>query len=597
MKDEHGQVLYIGKAKNLRNRVSSYFQKNGDTRERIPFLMKRVCSIETIVVSNETEALLLENNLIKQYHPRYNVLLKDDKTFFCLSISLSHPWPKIDPVRTRALNTSTKQLLFGPYVSAEACKTLLEIISQWFPLRTCSNREFALRKRPCVLYEMKRCLAPCVGLCSKEDYQQTLEKAIHFLKGNIQEVVDSLKTAIQEASRQQKFEQAAAYYRTLTLIDQAMTDQYVETFHFKDIDAIGLHRQREAVVISVLTVRSGKLLGARHFIFQENAQEDQDLITSFLMQYYANQPQIPREILTPISLCADLPYLLKASNPPRLSTPKSGYGKQLLQLAKNNARLHLSASTPPIPYEEIKKLLHLEEIPYRIECYDNAHLQGQHGVGVYIVWENDRFAPESYRTFSLTKPDNDLASLQEVLSRRLQDLTSPLPNLILVDGGRTQYEKAKETIRQHNLTGIEVLSLAKEEGKHSSSLNKETLFCSYFPKGIQLSPVSKSLQFFQKIRDEAHRFALGAYRKKQSSSFFSPTEKIPGIGKIKRMRLLQTFKSWKQVMKASREELAAIPGLTKKDIDVLLERSKLENPRIYPDPDSDTLLQKEDPLY
>ncbi|UMB83529.1 excinuclease ABC, C subunit [Chlamydia psittaci] len=576
MKDSSGEVLYIGKAKNLRNRISTYFRKQGDSRERIPFLMKKTTDIETILVSNETEAFLLENNLIKKYHPKYNVLLKDDKTFFCLAISLTHLWPKIDVIRTKAVTSSKKQIIFGPYVSAEACRTLLEVISQWFPLRTCSNREFASRKRPCILYEMKRCLAPCVNLCSHEEYEQTLEKAILFLKGQVSEVVQDLEKSIEKASKEQKFEQAGMYYRTLQLIQQAMVKQHVEKFHFQNIDAIGLYRKYQKTVITILTIRSGKLLGARHFPFSENAQEDADLLASFILQYYTSQPQTPKEILTPIPLnIPDLPYLLNKDTPPQLRSPKTGYGRELLNLAKNNAQVHAETTiqSSALPYEELKKILKSSDYPYRIECYDNAHLQGSHAVGVYIVYENDALSPKDYRTFSISSSAyNDLAAFREVLSRRFTSLTSSIPDMILIDGGRTQYAQAKKTLKELNLTGIQVVSIAKEAGSHSSSLKKEKLFCDTFPQGVLLPPTSKLLQFFQKLRDEAHRFAISRHRKKRHKDFLLPKEKIPGIGEIKRKRLLQKFKSWEQVMKASQGELEAIPGLTKKDIQHLLAK-------------------------
>ncbi|BAE80956.1 excinuclease ABC complex nuclease subunit C [Chlamydia felis Fe/C-56] len=576
MKDSSGEVLYIGKAKNLRNRITTYFQKQGDSRERIPFLMKKTTDIETILVSNETEALLLENNLIKKYHPKYNVLLKDDKTFFCLAISLSHPWPRIDAIRTKAVTSSKKQIVFGPYVSAEACQTLLEVIGQWFPLRTCSNREFSTRKRPCILYEMKRCLAPCVNFCSQEEYAETLEKAVLFLKGQVSEIIQKLEKSIEKASQEQKFEQAGMYYRTLKLIQQAMVKQHVEKFHFQNIDAIGLYRKHQETVITVLTIRSGKLLGARHFPFSENAQEDSDLLSSFILQYYANQPHIPKEILTPFSLnIPDLPHLLNKEAPPRIRSPKTGYGKELLNLAKNNAEMHAQTSVQSsvLPYEEMKKILKTQDYPYRIECYDNAHLQGSHAVGVYIVYENNALSPKNYRTFAISSSaHNDLAAFHEVLSRRFSSTSSPLPDMIVIDGGRLQYSQAKKTLKKLNLTGIQIVSIAKEASNHSGSLRHEKLFCDIFPQGIQLPPTSKLLQFFQKLRDEAHRFAISKHRKKRSRDLLLPQEKIAGIGEVKRKRLLKKFKSWKQVMQASQGELETIPGLTKKDIKQLLAK-------------------------
>ncbi|MBQ8498564.1 excinuclease ABC subunit UvrC [Chlamydia sp.] len=580
MKDAQGTVLYVGKAKNLRTRLAAYLQRKGDSRERIPFLMKRTASIDTIVVSNETEALLLENNLIKKYQPRYNVLLKDDKTFFCLSVSLQHPWPKIEAVRTRALSPNNKktQLLFGPYVSAEACYALLEVISQWFPLRTCSDREFLTRQRPCILYEMKRCLAPCVGLCSQTEYQETLEKAILFLKGEIGTTISKLEKAIALASQEHKFEHAAALYRTLTLINQAMAKQHVQTFQAYDIDVLGLYRRGPFTVVSVLSVYSGKLLGARYFTFPENAQEDAALFSSFILQYYAENPRIPKEIFIPIPLNSpELPYLINAENPPKIRLPKTEYGKQLLALAYKNAAEQakpLHSISPP--YEELQQFFNLRQYPYRIECYDNAHLQGEHYVGVYVVFEKGLFIPKHYRTFSLTARGDDLVALDEVLTRRFRSITTELPDLIVIDGGRNQFKRAQQILENLNLTGITIVTLAKEAGIHSKSLRREKLFCEAFPQGILLNPTSKILQFLQLLRDEAHRFAIHNYRKKHAKATLA-IKKIPGIGAIKTKRLLQKFKSWKQVLAASEEELKTVQGLTRKDIQrIQTEKKKVE---------------------
>lgn len=568
MKDSQGAVLYVGKAKNLRNRLASYLQKKSDSRERVPFLMKKTTDIETIVVSNETEAILLENNLIKKYQPRYNVLLKDDKTFFCLSVSLQHPWPKIEAIRTRALSPGKKkQLLFGPYVSAEACYALLEVISQWFPLRTCSDKEFATRQRPCILYEMKRCLAPCVSLCSKTEYQETLEKALLFLKGDVTATLTNLEKAIEKASQEQKFEHAAALYRTLTLIRQTMAKQHVEKFQAYNIDILGLYRKGPLAIVSVLSVYSGKLLGARHFIFPENAQEDSALFSSFILQYYAENPRIPKQIFLPIPLDSpELPYLLNAATPPKIYCPKTEYGKELLALAhKNAAEQAKPLNLVTAPYEEIQRFFQLSQYPHRIECYDNAHLQGKHNVGVYVVFEKGGFAPRKYRTFSIASQGDDLAALEEVLTRRFRSLTTELPDLIVIDGGRHQFKRAQDVLEKLNLTGITIITIAKEAGNHSKSLRQEKLFCKAFPQGILLPPTSEILQFFQLLRDEAHRFAIHHYRKKHAKEILT-TKKIPGIGAIKTQRLLQKFKSWKRIFAASEEELKTVPGLTKKDI-------------------------------
>lgn len=578
MKDQYETIIYVGKAKNLRKRLSSYFNThNLATQRRIQFLMQKVCFIETILVSNETEALLLENNLIKQYQPKYNILLKDDKTFSCLAISLTHPWPKITMLRTKEIASSKKQLIFGPYVNSEACKALLEIISQSFPLRTCSNQEFATRKRPCILYDMRRCLAPCVGLCSQEEYSQMIEKVVLFLKGNIQEIIDKLKQSIQQAAQEQKFEQAAIYHRMLRLMQQAMEKQNVEHFHFHNTDVIGLYRNNTDAVITILTMRSGKLLGARHFPITENAQEDEDLLSSFILQYYIHKSHLPKNIFVPISIQKEaISHALHASTP-LIRYPKTGYGKELINLANDNAKDYalIKQKHSRTPVEDMNSLLQIPlALPYRIECYDNAHLQGSHEIGGFIVFENDNFVKKDYRHFHIHAGGNDLAAFDEVLSKRFQDHKQPLPNLIVIDGGQTHYSFVQKKLAALQCSHIHIVAISKDHGNHSRALQQEKIFCTAYPKGLQLPSTSKLLQFFQMLRDEAHSFVIHRYRKKHSSTVLSFDNKISGIGPIKQKRLLQAFKSWQKVLTATETELQQVKGLTKKDIQAILDKQK-----------------------
>lgn len=577
MKDAHERILYIGKAKNLRKRLASYFKHHdSEIPSRIHFLMEKVRFIETILVTTETEALLLENNLIKQHHPKYNILLKDDKTFFCLAISLSHPWPRITMIRTKHLVSSEKQLVFGPYVHSEACKTLLEIISQSFPLRTCSNREFASRQRPCVLYDMKRCLAPCVGLCSQEEYQQMIDKVVLFLRGDVQEVIQGLEASIHKASQEKKFEQAATYHRMLLMIEKAMEKQHVETLHASNIDAIGLYRKDTEAVITLLTVRSGKLLGAKNFPFSEVVQDDEDLISEFILQYYEHQQQIPKTIFVPVSVQHQaLAQALRMEKAPRIQHPKHGYGRELITLANNNARDHSHKGESWVPYQAMHTILNISPEPSRIECYDNAHLQGDHGVGGFIVFEKEMFVRKEYRHFHIHTHANDLASFDEVLTKRFRMSSLPLPDCIVIDGGQAQFSFVQRKIHEEfQLPGIHIVAIAKDHGNHSRTLNHEKLFCAAHPRGLQLPPTSKLLQFFQRLRDEAHTFVIKQHRKKHISTLFSFSEKIPGIGTVKQQRLLQTFKSWQRALSATQEELEQVKGLTKKDILAILHHQK-----------------------
>ncbi|WP_213318997.1 excinuclease ABC subunit UvrC [Chlamydiifrater volucris] len=571
MKDSAGTVLYVGKAKNLRKRVSSYFSTNKDSREHIPYLLEKVSDIETISVSNETEAILLENNLIKKHSPKYNILLKDDKTFFYLLIDREHPWPKIGLIRTRALSKQNKKIsLFGPYVNSEACKVLLETICNFFPLRTCSDKEFSSRKRPCILYDMKKCVAPCVGYTSSEEYQLLIKEASLFLAGKKTQVIKLLEKKLQNLSENLEFEKAAVVHRTLTLIKKSLSNQHVERHANFDIDVIGVFKNLESVIITLLSFRSGKLLGAKHFFFRENAQEEADLLTSFLVQYYEDSFQLPQEILVPIPLPKVLSKILRKSPPVKILCPQRGYKKNMVALAIQNAREYFKSKEEEFSLcSRLKELLHLSRLPNRVECYDNAHTSGSQAVGGLVVLENNQFIKQDYRTFliSTSNKANDYAFVKEILQKRF-NLSRPLkiPDLIIIDGGKGHFAAAKQALEELGISNIDLLAISKEQGNHGKGLLKESIFCSYFPKGILLPPHSPLLHFLQRLRDEAHRFVLSFHRKVRAKSSLQSQIKIRGIGKIKMANLLKHFKSPSAILAATPEELLSVPGITKRDV-------------------------------
>ncbi|WP_213357460.1 excinuclease ABC subunit UvrC [Chlamydiifrater phoenicopteri] len=578
MKDSEGEVLYVGKAKNLRKRVSSYFSASKDSREHISHLIKKVTDIETISVSNETEAILLENNLIKKHSPRYNILLKDDKTFFYLFINHEHPWPRINLVRAHSLPKKTKHhSLFGPYVNSEACKALLETVCNFFPLRTCSDKEFSNRKRPCVLYDMKKCVAPCVGYSSQGEYQLLIKEALLFLSGKKTQVIKLLEEKLQSLSETLEFEKAAVVYRTLNLIKKSLSNQNVERHINVDSDVIGFFKHTKTVV-TLLSFRSGKLLDARHFYFQENAQEDVDLLTSFLLQYYENSPQLPQEILVPIPLPSVLSKILQKNSSVKILCPLRGYKKSMIALALQNAEEYFESKEAESPIHlQLQELLQLSNLPKRIECYDNAHTSGSAAVGGFIVWKDDRFIKQDYRAFLINTEaqSNDHFLLEKALRKRFcSSKPIKIPDLIIVDGGKGHFATAKRVLDDLNLNNIDLLSISKEKSNHSKGLLNERIFGLHFPKGLSLPTTSPLLHFIQRIRDEAHRFILSFHRRRRAKSTLQSQIKIPGIGPIKMTKLLRRFKSPAAILSATPEELLLVPGITRKDVFNITKYSK-----------------------
>lgn len=582
MKDQGGQVLYIGKAKNLRQRVKQYFVPGRDGRLMVPFLVAKVHEIDPIVVCSEKEALLLENNLIKQYKPRYNALLKDDKTYIALKISLDEKWPTVKLVRYRG-TPERDGLYFGPYTSAQAARQTLDLLNRLFPLRQCSDQELARRVRPCLLYQMKRCVGPCSDKCTKEEYQRHLQRTIKFLRGQDKEVLEELYKEMQRLSDALEFERAEQLLKTIRHIEKTLESQHVDRPLGQDADAIGLYRQGNEILLVQLLFRGGKLVGSRHFDFSQSAEEDEELLSSFLLQHYEEAVGTPEEILIPFPLSdrSSLEEILSSRQKHAITLhfPQRGEKKSLLKMAQVNAEALFKSRKDEAALREkmlleMQERLQLSRYPARIECFDNSHLSGTEPVSAMVVFFHGLKEKKHYRTYRLkqgTKPD-DYGAMREVLLRRYKRAKEEgnLPDLLIVDGGKGQLNCALQVLEELNVTGIDVISLVKEQGRHDKGLTEERVFIPDQRDPIVLNKTSPILFFLQNMRDEAHRFVLAFQRKRRSKQTIrSALDDIPGIGPAKRKALLNHFGSIKKIELATEEELKAVKKLSPADIAAL----------------------------
>ncbi len=579
MKNQKNEVIYVGKAKVLKIRIKQYFSGH-DNRAMIPFLREEVERIDTIVVDNEKEALIVENTLIKKHQPKYNAILKDDKTFISLIINKQHQWPMVRLIRYKG-KPKEKGLYFGPYTSAYAARQTFELITRLFPLRQCSDAELARRTRPCLLYGIKRCIAPCVGLCSKEEYALFVEGATQFLKGHDKEVLKKLYDDMQKASDKMEFEQAAAILNTIKQVEHVTEiRQFVARAEGKDSDCLGLYRHASEAVIMQLFIREGKLVGTEHYSFPQALEEDRELLESFILQFYKKQLQLPSEILLPLPLGNEslLSEILYEQHQKKISLhcPKKGGKKALVKLAEKNAKAAFEQERSQHELKEkmlldLAEKLQLNRYPKRIECFDTSNISGTDLVASMVAFtdgEKDSSRSRLYKIRDIHKGD-DYKALHQVLSRRLSRAKDEddLPDLVIVDGGKAQLNVALAVFKELDIASVDAIAITKEEAKHTKGLTLERIFVPDHKEPVQLPAVSPLLFLLQKIRDEAHRRAIGFHRKRREKRLIkSQLEDIPGIGKVKKERLLRHFGSFKRIKEATPEQLAQVKGITQKDI-------------------------------
>jgi excinuclease ABC subunit C len=584
MRDATGAVLYVGKAQNLRSRVRSYWQKQAPASgpgevQRIREVIHRVADVEHTLTDSVSEALLLEANLIKRYQPRFNVRLKDDKSYPYIRITLGDDFPRVE--RTRKL-VSDGSRYFGPYASASSVDEAMNLVRRLFPFRTCTidirdgRRALA---RPCLLYHIKRCQGPCIEAVTTGAYRADIAQLELFLEGRQEVVVRALRRDMEAASAATEYERAAALRDKIRAIERTMEDQKMAAFARTELDALGLARSGSQAAVQVFAIRAGKLVGRDVYILEAPAGAPEDeVLAGFVLQFYSRAAHVPPAILTPWrpAEAPDLEVFLaeRRGRRVRLAVPARGEKRRLVDLAARNAadaltreqaRRLADEGRAQAALEELARALDLPVPPLRIECYDISTVQGRATVGSMVVFEEGRPRTSAYRRFRIrdVAGQDDTASLAEVLRRRLhrvkaeegsaEELRWALPDLIVVDGGRGQLAAAGRVLEETGFSDIPLAGLAKE---------REELFMPGRMDPLVLPPTAPALYLVQRIRDEAHRFAVSYHRElRRKASVRSTFDDLPGVGPVRRSALLRTFGSAKRIREAPLEQLAAVPGI------------------------------------
>ena len=573
MKDNTGEILYVGKAANLKKRVASYFNRPEHRDLKTAVMVRKVADLDTIVTHSEKEAFLLESNLIKKHRPHYNVILKDDKRYPCLRLDVKSPYPNLTITRKFAKDGA---LYFGPFSSAGAVKETLRLVHQTFKLRKCRSKTPKPRQRPCLNHQIGLCLGPCSRPVSPAEYAAVVNEVILFLKGRTPHLVRQIRDKMNEAASRQEFETAMVYRDQLFALEKTLEKQVVATADFKDRDVVGIARRGGDVEIVILFVRGGFLQGNRSFQVSEPLAADDEIVSSFIKQYYESAPAIPKELLLPVApvdrlLVEEWLHDLKDEKVYVL-VPQRGEKAKLLQMAVQNAETALTARLNAVKDDEallqrVQKRLRLKRFPRRIECFDLSHMAGKDGVGGMIVFEQARPAPQEYRKYRMRSSliGDDYAMLTEALSRRYKDLPEPsaLPDLLMVDGGKGQLNAACKALEESGSYGsFDVIGIAKKEELRGEAEDK--IYKPGRKNPIALRKAPDIRLFLERIRDEAHRYVIGYQRKRRMMTYRrSSLEEIPGIGQKRRTALLKHFGSLKRIKAASLEEISAVPGITR----------------------------------
>ena len=561
MKNARGEILYIGKALVLADRVRSYFQKGGDHTPKTTLLLSLVADIETIVTRSELEALILESNLVKRHRPRFNVVLRDDKQYPYLRFPVKENFPRLTIVRKVQRDGA---LYYGPYVPAGALRETLKVIRKVFPLATCEIEIDGKAERPCIEYELKRCMAPCVGYQTRDEYHQIVKQVRQFLEGRDTELLDGLRAEMQAAADREQFEEAARLRDRIFKIERTLEKQRITQTTSTDQDVIGLARQGIAVDLQMLFVRGGLLIGRKDFFWLAAADaSDEELVRSAIEQFYNKEVLPPKELLVPTPLgeatLIEAWLSEKKGEPVRIVTPERGAKHQLLLLAEENAtaavadHLH-NEETDRQATEELKRLLRLDRAPRRIEGFDISNTMGNQSVASMVVWEDGQAKKSDYRKFRIktVQGANDFASMQEVVLRRYGEAEDlPLPDLVLIDGGLGQLAAAVDGLRKVGRAGLPIIGLAKARGE-----KEERIYLPGRKNPIILNPSSPATHLVQRIRDEAHRFAITYHRKLRGRTMVaSRLDAIIGVGEIRRKTLLRRFGSLEKIAEATDEQL------------------------------------------
>jgi excinuclease ABC subunit C len=576
-KNGKGEILYIGKAAVLADRVRSYFQRSTDHTPKTSVLVGQVADIETIVTRSELEALILESNLVKRHRPRFNVVLRDDKQYPYLRLPIKDDFPRLSIVRRVQKDGA---LYYGPYTPAGALRETLKVIKHVFPLATCTIDIDGKAERACIEFEIKRCMAPCTGNQTKEEYHQIVKQVRQFLEGRDRELLDDLRVRMEAAAEREEFEEAARLRDRIGKVERTLEKQRITQTTATDQDVIGLARRGAAVDLQMLFVRGGLLIGRKDVFWPQSADaSDEELVRSVIEQFYNKEGQSPKELLIPVAL-VETPLIEqwlseKKGEAVRVLAPERGVKHQLVLLAEENAAAavadHLrDEALDRQATEELKRLLKLEKAPRRIEGFDISNTMGDQSVASMVVWDDGAAKRSDYRKFRIrsVQGPNDFASIQEVVERRYGEACGepfdrtqggpgrttedlPLPDLVLIDGGLGQLAAAMNGLKKVGRRSLPIIGLAKARGEKD-----ERVFLPGRKNPIVLKPTSPARHLLQRIRDEAHRFAITYHRKLRGKALVtSQLDQIIGIGEIKRTKLLRKFGSVERLAAASDSEL------------------------------------------
>jgi len=570
MKNTAGDILYVGKAKNLKKRVGSYFSgKPIPTKTRV--MVQQIAAIDIIITHTESEALLLENNLIKEYKPKYNILLRDDKSYPYLFISTQHAFPRLNFHRGAKRN---KGRYFGPYPSAGAVRESLQLLQKLFPIRQCEDSFYQNRSRPCLQYQIKRCTAPCVNLISQEDYKEDVDHAVLFLEGKSQQVIEKLIVTMNNAAAALNYEAAARYRDQIANLRRLSEKQYVSGSK-GNIDVVACITEGGLACVQVFFIRDGRNLGSKTFFPKQakNASAE-GVLAAFLPQYYLGKLS-PSEII--INCAAQDETLLsnvlseQAGHKVTVKSNVRSERARWLTMAENNAKEAIimqltNRAGNQKRLEALQDALQLDEPPQRLECFDISHTQGEETVASCVVFENGEPLKSDYRRFNIKNitPGDDYAAMRQALKRRYQRLkeeSAKLPDILFIDGGKGQLNIAKAVLEEVQLSGVMLIAVSKGEGRKPGL---ETLHIAINNDTITLAADSPALHLIQQVRDEAHRFAITGHRQRRAKIRTTSTlESIPGLGPKRRKTLLSHFGGLQEVMRAGIDDLAGVPGISR----------------------------------
>ena len=572
-KDSAGKVIYIGKAKNLRNRVRSYFQIRPFDR-KTDALVRQIKDLEFIVTDNEVEALILEATLVKKHKPRYNIKLQDDKSYPQLKLTVNEPFPKV--IITRRIQKDGA-LYFGPFLPASLARRTIDVINRTFQLRTCDIEIDGKAPRPCLEYHIKRCLGPCVkGLCTPEQYQEAVRDVRLLLEGRNKELADTLQERMLEASEETRYELAAKYRDLRKTVVKLSEQQKMATASESDVDIFGYYREGQRLALQLFTMREGHIVGRREFFWEDVSPDEFDpaeFLGEVLSQYYASD-YVPREVLVPVDF-TDRELLEKAltsrrGRRVRISVPQRGEKRDMIDLVDKNAKLAFETRfrilKPDMKQvlEELQETLELPRFPARIESFDISHIQGTENVAGMVVCDNGKMNRSEYRKFKIKSVEgaNDVASMREVVLRRYRRLLEegkPLPDLVMIDGGKAQLHGAAEAMRELDLEAIPMVGIVKPPQRHNDVAY--LLVKGREDEPVYLDPHSLILRLLQMIRDETHRYAVTYHRKRRElRDFTSELTAIPGVGDKRKGRLLRHFGSIQRIARAGVSELTPFVG-------------------------------------